>query len=290
MEPSPELVDQLPLFQMRDFDVLLNQALPVGIDSGYPSELRVRLSAASLSFNMGNKSVDHFRKHYLADLTYSVSPPDRLDKRIAGSIKGRLRSFEEILEKLEPAEPKLGHMVAKWTFMRIPFSFGHGITCAQRGALFECLAIVRMILEQAAWALEIRGLDDIDEITSRQAQQSLRALRPLHPAAGKFYGWLSAHAHWTYDAHIKAFFHQPGQIGMRLADPLYKGQALGALLVLFDVVRAAYGRLFETLGKSDEALHLEPIETAVLLRELQTLAPEDTDIRRLNEMLAFREN
>lgn len=285
MEPDPDLVSQFPLFQMRDFDVLLNQGLPIGIDSEYPSELRARLSAASLSFNMGNKSVDHFRKHYLANLKYPVSSPDRLDKKIADSIKDELQELYKILEDLEPPEPKLGHMVAKWTFTRIPFSFGHSLTCAQRGALFECLAIVRMILEQAAWALEIRNSDDFNEITTRQAQQSLRSLRSVHPAAGNFYGWLSAHAHWTYDAHIKAFFHQPGQIGMRLADPLYKGQALGALLVLFDIVRAAYDRLFETLGNKDEVRNYEPVKTAELLRNIRTLAPEDTDICSLNEML-----
>jgi len=289
MEPSAELVGQLPLFQMRDFDVLLNQSVPVGIDSGYASELRLRLSAASLSFSMGNKSVDHFRKQYLKDLVYPVSSPGRLDKRIAGSLKDGLQKLDKVLSNLEPPKPKLGQMVAKWTFLRIPFSFDLAVTCAQRGALFECLAIVRMILEQAAWSLEIRSSDDFNEITTRQAQQSLRALRPIHPAAGSFYGWLSAHAHWTYDAHIKAFFHTPGQIGMRLADPLYKGQALGALLVLFEVVRAAYNCLFEALDNIHAAPNFESLGL-VLLRELWTLAPEDMDIRRLNEMLALREN
>jgi hypothetical protein len=289
MEPSPELTRQLPIFQMRDFDILLNQSWPLGVDSGYPSELRVRLSAASLSFSMGNKSIDHFRKHYLNDLSYPVSPQDRLDKKIAHSLKDGLQKLHEVLSNLEPPAPKLGHMVSKWTFMRIPFSFDLALTCAQRGALFECLAIVRMILEQIAWALEVRSWDDFDAITTRQAQQSLRSLKSVHFAAGNFYGWLSNHAHWTYDAHIKAFHHSPGQIGMRLADPLYKGQALGALLVMFEIVHAAYHCLFESLGQTNATHVFKTTETSSFVHDLQRLAPEDSDIRRLNDMLTSRD-
>jgi hypothetical protein len=290
MESSLELNDQLPLFQMRDFEVLLNQSLPIGVDSDYSSELRIRLTAASLSFHMGNKSVDHFRKHYLADLDYPVSSRNRLDKRIASSLKDGLRKLDSSLNDLEPSDPKLGQMVSKWTFMRIPFSFDLALTCAQRGALFECLAIARMMLEQAAWALEIRCWDDFNAITTRQAQQSLRALKSIHPAAGGFYGWLSAHAHWTYDAHIKAFNQSPGKIGMRLANPLYKGQALGALIVLFAIVHAAYHCLFETLGRTDAAPVLEVDKISSFVHELEKLAPEDGDIRRLKNMLTPRES
>lgn len=290
MELNPELICQLPLFQMTDFDVLLNQSWPIGVESDYPSELRVRLTAASLSFQMGNKSIDHFRKSYLSDLDYPVSPPDRLDKRIGSSLKGDLRKLDGVLSGLEPTDPKLGHMVSKWTFMRIPFSFDIALTCAQRGALFECLAIARMILEQTAWALEIRFWDDFNAITTRPAQQSLRALKSVHPSAGGFYGWLSAHAHWTYDAHIKAFDHSPGTISMRLANPLYKGQALGALLVLFEIVNAAYCCLFEALGRTNLTGVSVTTVASSLVHELKRLAPEDSDLRRLCDMLTPRES
>jgi hypothetical protein len=289
MELNPELFDQLPLFQMRDFDVLLNQSYPVGVDSDYPSELRVRLSAASLSFHAGNKSVDHFRKRYLTDLEYPISSPDRLDKRIARYLENGLLKLDEALAALAPPNPTLGHMVAKWTFMRTPFSFDLALTCAQRGALFECLAIARMILEQTAWALEVRSWDDFDAIATRQAQQSLKSLKSIHPASGRFYGWLSAHAHWAYDAHIKAFHHSPGKIGMRLANPLYKGQALGALLVLFEIVHAAYHCLFESLDRATATPVFEISQISLLVRDLRSLAPEDDDIRRLNEMLTLQE-
>jgi hypothetical protein len=284
LEASP-LSDQLPLFQLRDFDVLLNQSWPVGVDSDYPSELRVRLSAASISFQMGNKSVDHVVKRYLTDVTYKESPTDRLDKRIAHSLKLQLGKLDKILIELEPKNSVLGQMVSKWTFMRVPFSFDFAITCAQRGALFECLAIVRMILEQVAWSLDVRFLDDFHAITSRQASQSIGAMRSIHPAAGKFYGWLSDHAHWSYGAHIKAFESGGGTIGMRLANPLYKAQSLGAILVLFAITQAGYRCLHETLGCTSSAEEASEIDASSFIRELQSLAPEDRDIQHLLKMV-----
>jgi len=287
LEASP-LSEQLPLFQLRDFDVLLNQGWPVGVDSTYPSELRLRLSAASISFQMGNKSIDNVIKRYLNDKTYDEAPADRLDRRIAQFVKDELTKLDKTLGELAPENPVLGQMVSKWTFMRIPFSFDLAITCAQRGALFECLAIIRMILEQAAWALDIRLLDDFDAITSRRTVQSIGSMKSIHPAAGRFYGWLSDHAHWTYDAHIKAFKAAEGTISMLLANSLYKAQALGAILVLFGIAQAAYRSLHETLGMAPPTEKTTEIDVGIFVRELQSLAPRDKDIQLLLTMVEMK--
>jgi hypothetical protein len=282
---ASSLSDQLPLFQLKDFDALLNQGVPIGIDSSYPSELRVRLSAASISYQMGNKSIDHVIKHYFKDFSYEQSPANRLDKRISSTLKSELGRLHNVLGQLAPEDSVLGQLAAKWTFIRVPFSFDLAITCAQRGALFECLAIVRMILEQIAWSLDVCLLDDFRTITSRTAHQSIRALKAIHPSGGKFYGWLSAHAHWAYDAHIKAFEAGDGKIGMRLANPLYKAQALGATLVLFAIAQEAYRYLFEVLGETESHAKITVTEVSSLTRELQCLAPQDEDIIFLLAMI-----
>ncbi len=283
---ASSLSHQLPLYQQGDFDVLLNKGWwPVGIDSSYPSELRVRLSAASISYQMGNKSVDYFIKHYLNDLNYEPSPPDRLDKRISSALKEELAKLDTILSDLAPETSVLGQMASKWTFMRVPFSFDLAITCAQRGALFECLAIVRMILEQMSWALDICLMDDFEAITSRAASQSIRAMKAIHPAAGQFYGWLSAHAHWSYDAHIKAFEANDGTIGMRLANSLYKAQALGAVLVLLAIAQKAYLRLFRALGWISGNDATTAMDVKPFVRELHSLAPKNTDVCLLLGMI-----
>jgi hypothetical protein len=281
------LEGELPLFQLRDFDILLNQSWPVGVDSDYPSELRVRLSAASLSFNAGNQSIDYFRRHYLNDLVYEEAPRNRLDKRIALFLSQDLERLEKALDPLAPENGSLGQMVSKWTFLRTPFSFRLAVTCAQRGALFECLAIVRMILEQMAWALDVRNLDDRDAIVSRRATQSINTLKLVHPAAGPFYGWLSAHAHWTYDAHIKGFHATKDKIGMLLANSLYKAQSLGAILVLLAIADAAYDCLRVSLGSTAKAESNASI-VSILIRELKALAPDDQDLQHLLKLIEIK--
>jgi hypothetical protein len=285
---TSSLSDQLPLFQRRDFEISFNKFWPIGIDSDYPSDLRVRLSAASASYQMGNKSIDSVVKRYFKDFACESSSADRLDKKISRSLKEAFGKLDEAIGPLAPERPVLGQMVAKWTFMRIPFSVDLAITCAQRGALFECLAIVRMILEQIAWSLDIRLLDDFRAITSRQASQSIGAIKPIHPSVGQFYGWLSAHAHWTYDAHIKAFQATNETIGMVLANPLHKAQALGAVLVLFDIAQEAYRCLLGTLGWTVPPDGASAMNASYLIRELQSLAPQDEDIQLLLKMAEMK--
>jgi hypothetical protein len=285
---TSQLSVQLPLFQLRDFDILLNQSWPVGVDSDYPSELRVRLSAASISYQMGNKSIDHVAKRYLNDLVYEETPTDRLDKKISRFIKEELSKLDRTLAPIAPTKSVLGEMVSKWTFLRLPFSFDVAITCAQRGALYECLAIVRMILEQVAWSLDVQLLDDFHEITSRRASHSLGAMKSIHPSAGRFYGWLSEHAHWAYDAHIKTFQYSDKSIGMLLANPLYKGQALGAILLLFAISQEAYRCLIGTLGGTAPSAEAGAAAAASFLQELRSLAPQDKDIKLLQQMIEMK--
>ena len=247
---SPNRLEaQLPCFQHRDFEILLSDmGWPVGIDSDYPSELRRRLHAASASYQMGNKSVDNVLKRYLATKQFDETPRNRLDKKIEWFLKARLDALNNKLVELTHREAApLGEVISEWTFLRISFSFGLVLTCAQRGALFECVTLVRAVLEQIAWAIDIRPLDSHAEIQARQASHAITALKRVHRSAGRFNGWLSAHAHWAYDAHIKAFDTSTDFIGIRLANSAFKAEALAAALVLFDVTEQAYGQLFEDL-------------------------------------------
>jgi hypothetical protein len=243
---------------------------------------------------MGNKSVDHILKRYLDDVKYDEAPEDRLDKKIAWFLTARLSALEaKLLELTNRKAAPLGEVISEWTFLRVDFSFDFVLTCAQRGALFECLTIVRAILEQIAWALDIRGLEVDADIQTRKASHAITALKVVHRSAGHFYGWLSAHAHWAYDAHVKAFDTSTEFIGIRLANSLYKAQALCAALVLFDITEKAYGHLFESLGAPAflDWSHALPFGTdtsltaAGLISEVLSLAPNDKDIQWLLRMV-----
>jgi hypothetical protein len=291
---SASLRQDLPLFPQRDFETLLNQSgWEVGIDVDYPAELQRRLSAASVPYHLRIKSIDYTLKHYLSDVDYDELPQNRLDKRIAWFLTSRLDALNErLIELTDRSAAPTGEVISEWTFLRVPFSFRFILTCAQRGALFEALAIIRMTLEQIAWALEIRSLTEHGPIQATSATQSIRSLTRVHQSTGRFYRWLSAHAHWAYDAHVKAVDISRDVIGIRLADPLFKAQALVAALVLFDLAKSAYAHLFENLGALGEldfaqvpACQIDAGLTAVdLIREVATLVPNDADIRLLMQM------
>src|SRR5829696_6279385 len=91
-----ELEARLPVYQRHDFEVLLSEmGWPIGIDSDYPAELRRRLHAASASYQMGNKSVDHVLKRYLVDVNFDEASTDRLDKKIAWFLTARLEALND---------------------------------------------------------------------------------------------------------------------------------------------------------------------------------------------------
>lgn len=287
--PAAGLEVQLPCFQRRDFEILLSDmGWAIGIDSDYPSELRRRLHAASAS------SVDHVLKRYLATEQFEETPRSRLDRKIEWFLTARLDALNKKLVELTQREAApLGEVISEWTFLRVRFSFSLVMTCAQRGALFESVTLVRAILEQIAWAIDIRPLDNDAEIQARKASHAITALKRVHRSAGRFNGWLSAHAHWAYDAHIKAFDTSTDFIGIRLANCLFKAEALAAALVLFDIAEQAHGHVFEELGAPrtlDWAQALpfgtETSATASsLISEIRSLIPDHDDLQQLAQMV-----
>lgn len=74
-----------PLFAPNEYEVILNNGhYSVGVDNSYPAELRERLTTATISYTLQNKSMDYTRKTYLGDMNYEEDPGgnERQDRRI----------------------------------------------------------------------------------------------------------------------------------------------------------------------------------------------------------------
>ncbi|MGX5736608.1 hypothetical protein [Bosea thiooxidans] len=246
----PEVKQNFPLCLQRDFELLLNQgAFEIGIDDDFPSELKKRLTAASLSYQMGNRSVDYLKKHYLSDIEYEDEHPDRFDRPLMNFIKREAKKLSELLvEATHRDNSPMGEIVAEWTVMRFHYSMSLALTCANRGALYECVALCRMIVEQLAWAVRIYKMQDADQIRSAQAQSSISSLKELYGSAGKVYGWMSDHAHWAYDAHIKSFDFDGVRLGHMYASAAYKMKSLMLSLVVLDMAQAVHEYIFKEIG------------------------------------------
>lgn len=289
------LHEHFPIFVQKDFEnVLTQEGWQIGINGDCPSELRRRLIAASLSYQIGNKSIDHVAKRYLSEVSYQEADPDRLDRQIERFITSRVDiQRDRLVDLTDREETSVVAIMAEWTLLRVPFSTYCALSCAHRGALFESLALCRALLEQVAWAVKVHQLDDPERVMRQSATGAITDLKRVHPNAGEFYGWLSNHAHWAYDAHVKALDLKTERVGILLANSLYKITAFCALLVLLDVTWSVHEFIFERIGLPGEAGKNEPPGVKSLGRtssrywidQVVALAPEQEDLLRLQRMI-----
>ena len=132
-----------------------------------------------------------------------------------------------------------------------------------------------------------------EEIVSISATKSIAELKVVAPSVGNFYGWLSEHSHWTYNAHEKAYFVERNKHFHIFADSASKAKALLLLLVLQSVARKTLEFLFvEYLGHNAwvEFLskNLESTDASLfaLTSELVALSKIDNSVDEDFEILA----
>lgn len=238
--PSAELIveDWFPLFTQDEFETNLNHGWPIGINLNCPVDLRDRLSAASASVILGNQSMDAILKKYGGKNKFDPGGENRRDRKIRfeslASIKSLVQGLVEFRTKVSE-EGTIGEFLSDNAIGRLPYSLSRAFAEADKGALFEALVIARMILEQVCWALKVRPLNDRDSIMAVSATKAISPISKHYPKIGRLNGWLSTHAHWGYDAHIKAAFDSPGMVMM--ASSKFKACAYLALMKLSTELR-----------------------------------------------------
>lgn len=217
-----------PLYFSMDFDFCFsNLSWPIAMEAAAPNELKRRVMAAALSYQMMNKSIDYTLKRYVGDQAYEDGDGDRLDVRICDAIHDKCDQFSDYVVLTSYAKEKPSSAaIAEWTLLRIPFSIRLMLSCANRGAFFEVCALARATLEQLAWSIGCHAADERDEITGISATKSIGLLKRSVPPAGRLYGWLTDHAHWEPAVHSKAFHFQRGKVGSLFASTLFKVKSL----------------------------------------------------------------
>ncbi len=237
---SKELRAAFPVFMQKDFEGPVNNAAyQVGVDKSYPSRLRKMISASILTYQLNNKSVDYVLRKYLNDKDYEEKSPDRLDKEFRSACLEQVSLFQAALKIYPPftqREPRVGEWVGDLTAIRMGYSLQRAFGEADKGALFEAVAIARMILEQLAWAAAVRGIDDASKVQQLAATKSIGLLNANFPIAGRLYGWMSNHAHWGYDAHYKVITSKDGFSGAWLFNTEFKAIAYAMLIALTLVI------------------------------------------------------
>lgn len=290
-ERSP-IEKMFPIFSSKEYESTLNQtAYPVGVDDDYPAELRERLSAAAVSYQVQLKSIDYTLKKYLQPYEEDPLGSFRVDRRIRMACLVRANALRLGLAECRrniDDDSTIGEYLSDVSFHRVTYSIQRAFAEADKGALYESVVIVRMALEQVCWGLAIRSSNDPLEIRGTSATKSVTPVAKKYSNVGRLNGWLSDHAHWSYDAHIKAAFEEAGAI--MFASSPFKACAYAALIVFCDVYEKVVANelgAFIDWSYVKEVLDQAPEAWSYLAQdELQTIksmiAAQYPDIEKLN--------
>lgn len=279
-----------PLFPFDDFDSAVGAlgGLPVGIKSSYPVEYVRRVTAAVISYQLSLSSIDYAKKRYVIDEERPETNSDRLDIRITNAIEDGTNSiFKHVVELAHLGDENVGTFMAQVTFVRARASIAGMLTCANRGMLFEAIAIARMLIEQIAWAVSAVGNDDADAVKRIAATKAIKKLRTAHRSAGDFYGWLSDYAHWAYHAHLSVLSVEDGKPKAVLASCIFKCRALMVSLIVTDCMLSAFLSAFPEM-KNRRKLKSKQKDLQTLAMKLVKLRSDDEVLIRLTSYFAAR--
>jgi hypothetical protein len=277
------LAAAFPLCALEDFDFVLPEPWPIGLRKTYPLELKKRVIAASTSLFMRLKSADRVRKEYGDSANYETDSEDRLDLRIDRAVNEDLERLSiHISTVSEHSEDAIGRIMSEWTFARIPFAIRMFRDCANKGGLYEPIAIARMLVEQIAWATKVRSMEVSEDVKNTSAQSSISDLKKISSGAGRLYGWMSEHAHWAYNAHIKSMFFSP-RLGLQMASYEYRAKNYALLIILTVISAKSFMNLSGTFSKWGE--YKLSTESIRLMAEIVALSPTDGDIKFFASLL-----
>lgn len=232
-----------PLYMREELEVPVNQmGFVIGVKKDYPARLREMISAAAITYQLQNSSIDHVRKTYLKSMSYEEDEggSQRFDRDCRRHCQSLIDSADKFL-KAYPAplkrEPTVGEWIGDLTLVRVNYSFERAFAEADKGALYESVAIGRMILEQVCWAYCIRPYDEVDSVVKKSVTRCVGEASRSFPAIGRLYGWMSGHAHWAYSAHLKVITRKDEQAGAVFASSFFKAISYAMLVALVDIYR-----------------------------------------------------
>lgn len=290
-----------PLNMREELEVPVNRmGFVIGVNRNYPARLREMISAAAITYQLQNQSIDHVRRTYLKDLAYEEDEGgelrfDRGCKTACLTCVLAAHQYLKAYPSLVNREPLIGEWISDLTLVRVQYSFERGFAEADKGALFEAIAIGRMLLEQICWVHCVRSLDDVKLIERKSATRSVGEVNLKFPIVGRLYGWLSDHAHWAYSAHLKAITEKDDQSAAMFSSCMFKAIAYAMLITLTDVYRA----VVRTIVRSNRSKSLSAANSEwnsaersfmprMLLRKIFYLADKSEDVFRLMEIMKDR--
>jgi hypothetical protein len=179
-------------FELSEF---IGGMVPIGVPFDAPLDFKKRLYAAAQSYVDGNKSVDYHLKRY-GDLIDFKRPTEE-QRELCNYLRAVLAEARSVYGELTSGierESYLGLFASEICLARVFTSIRMASMMLLHGHLYEASAIMRVVLEQIAWAWAVHKRDD-NGIFTVSSTKSIGALKQLISSAGKKYSLLSDYTH-----------------------------------------------------------------------------------------------
>lgn len=250
-EDDPEIRYLTSSEDLDDYDILATTTLSVAVPYETTESLRKIIWAAMVTYGFGNSSVDHVAKRYghlwdrRRDKSFEMDP-------LILILRSNQQDISAIADTLEATTTgsRLGQVCAKSALCRLEATFKAAYGLVRRNYIFETEAVIRMLLEQLAWAHEAYSIDD-DGLRTLNPTKCITPFKAIFKKAGRFYGELSEGAHLDpsiVENYLR--FHKDGSKVIRRSRPdsQHSGYYLTALAFAYlEVVQ----KLFAPFGERD---------------------------------------
>lgn len=242
----------------HEYDVCTNDSwgTPIGFRTNYPLELKQRIVAAQVSYMM-QIGMDYAKKRYLDDTIHPSAADFNwntvdsiITRKLHSAVDDAINRIRASNQKLESPSP-IGVVLADTATGRIAYSITVASRLANTGALFEYATIARMIIEQIAWTYVSFNLDDAEKIKKLKANSLISSLKEVYPGAGRLYGWLSEHSHWSYSQHWKAINTETNNVSAIHKSIYFKVVAIATQVVIIDILIRSNAALRPKIGLLD---------------------------------------
>jgi hypothetical protein len=211
------------------------------------AELKKRILGAIKSYYGNLTSIDYTIKRY--GQRWQFEGPTEDQRFVVNTLKNIDEKVSELLTAIMNGRPRpdsAGLLAAEVAVLRLKSSFRSALILVSQAYAFEAAAIVRLALEQIAWAYAIHKLEDPEKILRVEPTRAISDLKRLAAFAGPLYGALTAQAHVNPDK-AKIYYTEDGdgtvEIRHQLSDESFVvlGYLLGVLSLFRQVVLAVLG-------------------------------------------------
>lgn len=293
-EVARRVAELFPLYPSVDFDYAHENPFSpwrIGFQSEYSPSLKQKL-IASLVSEMLDCTIQTALKKIPEDIDYGVQPK-RVDKEIAQFCAQEVGLLAKYIEA--PQSSKIeGTFASGLALCRVPHSFQCLLSNANRGYLYETMAIARHILELIGWAHAVRLIPTLEAAEKISPQSTIGTLNKIYPKVGKLYGYFSEHSHFMphkHEQHVSIIEEKVGTISQSV---LYKGYALALSLSLLDIICVVRDIYYcKNLRKSPYIAGRKPTRlkprrpTKVHLARMKRVWPtEDSEFADICELIA----